>query len=233
MVDIQPSEKIVELIQKLLALSKSPNEHEAALALSRAQDLLLKYNLEIADLQALGKAPSTSMLNFPIPLGQAEWKRRVLRKLALNNFCETLIEERTNYHILGRMPNVLAVVEMGSWILIQMDNITWFQTQTYDGPVQKLRFRNSFLVGLTDRVIERLNEFYQQSQLNPSAKALTISLKGEAQQYLIQQYPYRRTHQTSSHSVSREAYNAGRSAGDGVSFSHSGRQIDSGTKLLT
>ena len=229
----QPSEKVVELIQKLLALSKSPNENEAALALSKAQELLLKYNLEVADLQAQGKAPSTSMLNFPIPLGQAEWKRRVLRKLALNNFCETLIESSTTYHILGRLPNVLAVVEMGSWILIQMDTLTWFQTQTYDGPVQKLRFRNSFLIVLTDRVIERLTEYYQKAQLNPNIRTLTINLKGEAQQYLTQQYPNRRTHQVSSHSVSSEAYHAGRSAGDGISFSHSGRQLDSNTKLLT
>jgi len=229
----QPNEKIVELIQKCLSLSKSPNEHEATAALSKAQELLLKYNLELADLQAQGKAPSTSMLNFPIPLGQIEWKRRVLRKLALNNFCETIIEGRTNYHILGRLPNVLAVVEMGSWILIQMDNITWYQTQMYDGPVQKLRFRNSFLEGLTDRVIERLNEFYQQLQLNSNTRALTISLKGEAQQYLRQQYPYTTTRHAPPRNISSEGYQAGRSAGDGVSFSHSGRQLDTNTKLLT
>jgi hypothetical protein len=42
--------KIIEKIQKLLRLSKSKNEHEAALAAARAQELLAKYNLDEADL---------------------------------------------------------------------------------------------------------------------------------------------------------------------------------------
>jgi hypothetical protein len=36
---------VIEKIRKLLALSKSPNEHEAALADARAQELLQQHNL--------------------------------------------------------------------------------------------------------------------------------------------------------------------------------------------
>lgn len=42
-------EKIQSKIQKLLALSNSDNEHEAALAMRRAQDLMTKYNIDMAD----------------------------------------------------------------------------------------------------------------------------------------------------------------------------------------
>lgn len=41
---------VVDRIKKLFALSKSPNENEAALALSRAQELMFKYNVEQEDL---------------------------------------------------------------------------------------------------------------------------------------------------------------------------------------
>ena len=43
--------KIVDKIQKLLALGTSPNEHEAAAAIAKAQSLMEQYDLEMADLQ--------------------------------------------------------------------------------------------------------------------------------------------------------------------------------------
>lgn len=42
-------DQIVEKIKKLLRLSKSSNEHEAALAAAKAQELLSNYNLNEAD----------------------------------------------------------------------------------------------------------------------------------------------------------------------------------------
>ncbi|TAK51461.1 MAG: DUF2786 domain-containing protein [Bacteroidetes bacterium] len=44
-------ENIVEKIKKLLALSSSPNQHEAELALSRAYELMEKYNISMGDLK--------------------------------------------------------------------------------------------------------------------------------------------------------------------------------------
>ncbi len=45
---------IVSRIQKLLALSGSPNEHEAALALQRARELMEKYDVSDLDLAHAG-----------------------------------------------------------------------------------------------------------------------------------------------------------------------------------
>jgi hypothetical protein len=42
--------KILDQIKKLFSLSKSPNEYEAALALEKAHQLMLKYNIEHQDL---------------------------------------------------------------------------------------------------------------------------------------------------------------------------------------
>ncbi len=42
--------RIMRKIQKLLALARSPNEHEARLAAARAQRLMLEYNLEQCDM---------------------------------------------------------------------------------------------------------------------------------------------------------------------------------------
>lgn len=50
MMDKKERNKVVDKIKKLMALSESSNEHEAALALQRAKDLLDKYNLTNQDL---------------------------------------------------------------------------------------------------------------------------------------------------------------------------------------
>jgi hypothetical protein len=44
-------EKLIEKIQKLLALATSPNENEAKAASAKAQELMIKYNLEVSELE--------------------------------------------------------------------------------------------------------------------------------------------------------------------------------------
>ena len=44
-------QKIIERIQNLLSLATSDNEHEAQLAATRAQELMLKHNLEAKDVK--------------------------------------------------------------------------------------------------------------------------------------------------------------------------------------
>lgn len=48
------SPKTIEKLQKLLALAGSDNEHEAALAMSKAEDLMREHNLSVADVAING-----------------------------------------------------------------------------------------------------------------------------------------------------------------------------------
>lgn len=45
-------DSLIDTIQRLLALSGSPNEHEAKLALAKAQELMLRHNLSMAEVTA-------------------------------------------------------------------------------------------------------------------------------------------------------------------------------------
>ena len=45
-------ESLLDMIRRLLAFSSSPNEHEARLAMSKAQELLLKHGLSMAEIGA-------------------------------------------------------------------------------------------------------------------------------------------------------------------------------------
>lgn len=44
-------QKIIEKIQKLLALSESPNQNEAEAAMAKAQELMVKHNIEMSSVQ--------------------------------------------------------------------------------------------------------------------------------------------------------------------------------------
>ena len=56
---------IVDRIAKLLALANSPNEHEAAAAATKAQELLLEHNLYLEDIKSEHKSPE-------LPIDQVE-----------------------------------------------------------------------------------------------------------------------------------------------------------------
>jgi hypothetical protein len=46
--------EVIEKVKKLLALSRSPNEHEAKLAAERAHELMLRHNLSLQKLERKG-----------------------------------------------------------------------------------------------------------------------------------------------------------------------------------
>ena len=78
--------KIIDKIQKLLALSKSPNEHEAALAAAKAQELLATYNIDVTEIEA--EEAKTSVTQDAVTSRRRAWQRVVRAAAAKMYFCE-------------------------------------------------------------------------------------------------------------------------------------------------
>ena len=73
----------MDKIKKLLALGESPNEHEAALALKRAQQLLDKHNLTKTDIE------QTVIKEIRITMGKhcgEDWVSALMKSIC-NEFC--------------------------------------------------------------------------------------------------------------------------------------------------
>lgn len=87
--------KIVAKIQKLLALSESSNEHEAHLAMLKAQELLAKHKLSLKEVKELSVYNSAIKDKVTtISFKKAKWKA-LLAKLIANNFgCYTYFKVR-------------------------------------------------------------------------------------------------------------------------------------------
>ena len=119
---------IKEKVAKLLALSQSNNENEAAIALTRAQKIILEYKLSVAECLACGNTfTDEQMIKDGIPLVAAKkvalWQSNICQVLALHNDCKIL-----NYHgiglvIFGRDSDIQNVRAMLNYTIQQLWNI--------------------------------------------------------------------------------------------------------------
>lgn len=80
--------KIIEKIQKLLSLSESSNEHEAEVAMLKAQELLAKYKLSIKEVKEYKKYNSKIQEKATdITFTKAKWKAQLAGVISDNFGC--------------------------------------------------------------------------------------------------------------------------------------------------
>ena len=222
------NENIIELIKKCFALSGSPNEHEAARAMEKAQELLEKYNLSLADVAV--RVKSEIIRQYYNVLGRFLWRKMLVVYIAQRNFCQGyMISGRAGRDvvlIIGREVNVAATVEMVNWILPQVERLGRQAARQHnpredfegEGCVSKQRFRNSFCLGLVTRVNNRLYEAQQErAACNVNTKALVVNLRAEVDDWVKENLSMGRGGQ-GARNESWGGYSAGRSAGDSVSL---------------
>jgi hypothetical protein len=77
-------DKVIERIRKLLALSRSANQHEAAAAAARAADLMREYQLDEARLDVTEDRPAEPLADTVLGVGRRSvgWKFRLACGLA-------------------------------------------------------------------------------------------------------------------------------------------------------
>ena len=233
-------EKIVDLIRKCLALAESPNENEAAAAMAKAQELLDKYNLSLADV-SVEEQKTPDLIEGETEYDE-RWEVTLYGGIARENFCRVIYSHYSHkVSILGRMPNVCATVEMAHWLIPQLERLALSARSSYTeyrlnyGEIQRgassRQFRIDFLAGAIRRVIERLRELnVSRRSVIPEMLALTVNLQYEADIFFRNKYPH--TSSTRLSVGNSGGYSAGRAAADGVSIVAPSRQVESGGRYL-
>ena len=234
-------EKIVDLIRKCLALAESPNENEAAAAMAKAQELLDKYNLPMADV-SVEEQKTPDLIEGETEYDE-RWEVTLYGGIAKENFCRVIFTSWSHkVSILGRMPNVCATVEMAHWLIPQLERLALearssyseYKLNTYNvirRGASSRQFRLDVLAGATSRIIERLRELNaSRRSVIPEMKALTVNLQYEADIFFRNKYPH--TSSTRLSVGNSGGYSAGRAAADGVSIVAPSRQVESGGRYL-
>jgi len=160
--------EIVEKVKKLLALSESPNESEAATALAKAHALLESHNLSIGDVVYKNVNESTQpfmVANEALP----SWIEILTNNIAEFNYCTFLklnTEKAPSYILVGKPINVTVASQLIDYLIKTVNRIATNRNESSD----------AFKFGMVYSILKRLSEIYNPI---PESKALILNTEKE------------------------------------------------------
>ncbi|KKL28669.1 hypothetical protein LCGC14_2372840 [marine sediment metagenome] len=185
--------KVIDKVQKLLALSASSNPHEAALAAERAADFLAKYDLEMMDVLAKDKNEKfiqTSELDV-IHKGQYVWEGQLASGLC------SIFETEVIRSRLGS--NDFKLVFFGTKHDLELMTYFFrFLRMRISKDSEKYSMKSdqySFSVGMINTLMDRLRPMFKikqeaVSKMDPSeTKDLVLYKKEAAERAMRDRFP--------------------------------------------
>jgi hypothetical protein len=158
-------QKVIERVQKFLAVSRSDNEHEAALAASRAAKLMEEYNLS----EAMLRVEDTSRAAEPIVDGvklvdqtkkRSAWREAIATSVAMSLGCHVYISNG-NTVCFGREGATQAWNYTSQYLFREVDRLADEAWDREGAAARKVgqsirRWKNSFRVGAAGAIATRL-----------------------------------------------------------------------------
>ena len=230
----QRREKAIDLVRKLLALSNSPNENEAEIALAKAQRILTQYNLDLNEITDLD--PSCADMSREYVAGSKYlWHFNLCAAISRFNYCKCIRHAgyygtNVQYAILGRSINVGVVIELYNWITPQLLRLAEVAMVTAPYGVHGMNYKTSFLLGCVSGIRERLKTQFERNLCElPKTQALIVRYDEENQEFQDSLYK-KLKHVNMSSNVYHGAFSAGRAAAKDVSLSIK-KQVENSIKL--
>ena len=154
--------KVIERIRKLLALSKSSNEHEAATAAARATELMAEH--QIAQAQLDMNTETDPIGEYVLERGKRAVSWKVILSTALMRAfaCDSIQGRRKSgvvMVIVGRQSNVAAVRYMYAYLVAELERLAaqgWRAARDRRSGARS--WKNSFRVNAAAVIARRLKE---------------------------------------------------------------------------
>lgn len=219
-----PDDKILDRIRRLLALSTSANEFEASLAASRAQDLLLKYNLEMSQITQPVE-DEIERWNFQTPIIEG-WLSHLMNGVARCNLCRVVQDkgykegerkgnefipgkEMREFYLFGKKPNLEVTEFMYAYLAAEIDRLT---------PKGKsAKYKTSFRMGAVIIINERMREELKNFQSTEETRALILVSDTAVSAKVNEAFPKLRNGRSTS-IEDFGAYKDGQAAGKTIQF---------------
>ena len=207
-------------IQKLLALSKSPNPNEAELALSKAHALLTEHNLTLADLPT---DDPTSIESFRVNEFESEirgsqtWIRVLAGVMAAMHHTRALRGHDNSYSFVGTEQNATACNIMFAWLHDLINDWARASAKAYP-QTQRTHARNSYKIGMVRTIAQRVKEL-QAATNSANLPAVITTLEKNNEEFLNQKYSNLRPGRKLSLNVHhQDGYAQGREDGNNVNL---------------
>lgn len=178
-----PNEKVLDKVRKLLALSTSPNEAEAASAYEKAHAMLKAYNLSVADITEKPDVIDKIVLENN---KEEHWKRMLLNAIAKANYCALIILKdgaKFRYKVFGREANIATTMTMFDYLQRTVRRISVEASKKFEGHFSMIDFRKSMVQRLRDRI--------EAEMMQESSCTALVLVNTEAREALVKAHPDR------------------------------------------
>ena len=221
------NDRIIQKIKNLLALSKSPNEHEAANAAAHAQRIMELHKIEMAMVHNYTETDIGSA-DIDKSARMAQWKKQLALNIAEINDCFAFTTRReiryttlTVIHFAGPKDELANIQELYAYLRDQIDAIAKIKTSKKPVGVQA-----NYRLGMVDTMKKRLKKAKQDAHeeamktLSGDVEtALARSSRTPAIEAWVKNDHDGRLHKSSEYvSGDSTGYRAGQRAGYKVSF---------------
>lgn len=203
-------------LRKVLALTTSPVEGEAAAAAEMLQKFLTQHNLSIADLESKGQsAPGIREQGYDLGKAAFTWKLNLADYIAEYYYCHPIVNRVTKtVAFIGRPDNVEALRMLYGWLIDQVRRIATEERRLHIDStgehIDPLRWQIAFGQGAVSRLRDRLDDLKQQ-QSDAAGSALVVHHQSEISDYTEKKYGYRtdgkETEEDRAYRLQRERHN--------------------------
>ncbi|MBD2305641.1 DUF2786 domain-containing protein [Chroococcidiopsis sp. FACHB-1243] len=237
-------QSIIERVHKLLALSTSSNENEAAQAAAKAQELLMQYNLSLDDVTLADAVRSDCIGAEDLESYRRKvlWKGSLASAIANANFCNAWWSGG-KIEVAGKPHNRAVVRSIYQYLVVTVERLAKLalkqERQNYQMYLDQFagasiasssepnwrNWKSSFIAGCVSRLCERLKEQTHRMQTegipNSNVSALICRQAYEKEREAIAFWQQEkgiclRKSTRSRVGRTRDAYNCGRAAGEAI-----------------
>lgn len=205
---IHANTKVIEKIQKLLNLAQSSNTHEAQLATTKANQLLVQYHLETIS----RSEEKTYFLKQVLTTKTKSGKLYAIYEI-LTSFMVQPVMNHTKNGIILEVTGGATEVELADYVAHFLDHeldFIWKQAQKEDAKLKGIKAKNSFFRSLAAGYLTKIKESHLNLSSSQSKALIAISQDLE----LASQAFYGRFSKSySKHSIDSHASAQGEKAG--------------------
>lgn len=242
-------EQALDKVARLLRLAKSDNPHEAALAASKAQDIIDRYKLGEVALDYEKPKPEEPIKEFEAPLdgeshkSASTWKIRLAVSICESNQCKVILRGGAIL-LIGRPSDAESVRYLYAWLAQEVDRLA-----ERDAKGNGKSWANNFRLGVVDAIGAKVAE--QKTITQNGVRTEAFAKAGESALVRVEQsivalkkraedveewtkknlkLRKRTTARTQYHPSAREA---GMKAGEEIRLGSAKGGLGSGQKVLT
>lgn len=195
---------ILRKVQKLMALATSHNKHEAELAMIKSQQLLLKHNIDVKNIE--DQEDEKIFLKRILKQKKENAKLRSIAKILETFFVNTIYNHKEGciyLEVIGSATNVEIAEYVANTLELQLD-LMWEQTKKQEPALKGIVAKNSFFLGVAQGYCNKIHFLKKQYDKNTSNALILIEKKLQDAKAMV--YPRLSSRKSSARYCSKSSW---------------------------